>query len=71
MTTKQLPWRQVADELPPERMLVDTLTVHPSGEVKQGQYRLYRGRWFDRDLAIYMYGCPTHWRPAFRFRGEE
>lgn len=61
MTVTQWPWKQTADELPPEHVVVEVLNgEHVCELVRQGNL------WFFPDFSMYVYYVPRCWRPPAR-----
>ncbi|MCM1364688.1 MAG: DUF551 domain-containing protein [Ruminococcus sp.] len=56
-------WISVKDELPPEKVIVNTKIDDGNGiRNKQPLYR-YKNLWFLADGSMYVYYTPTHWMP--------
>ena len=55
-------WIACKDRLPEQGVEVETLIADTRGVRNQTILKLYRGRWFFRDLSMYVYYEPTHWR---------
>ena len=51
-------WTLTANELPPEKELVETLS--PNGLAQDLKY--YHGLWWLPDMSLYIYYTPQFWR---------
>ena len=55
-------WIKVADELPPEGVVVETKIDDDKGCRNQTQLKRKGKLWFFPDDSMYVYYTPTHWR---------
>ncbi len=55
-------WITVRDRLPPECMVVETKIDDANGCRNQQCLVWDRNLWWTKDMEMYVYYCPTHWR---------
>lgn len=55
-------WINVADKLPPEGVLVETVISDQRGTRNEARLKRVGGLWFIADGAMYVYYTPTHWK---------
>jgi hypothetical protein len=56
-------WTEVAHQLPPEGILVETKIVEPAAEREQRPLLWHRTIWWTPNYATMAIDAPTHWRP--------
>ena len=57
-------WISVENQLPPEKVVVDTKISDENGERNEQQLLRKGGLWFFPDMSMYVYYRPTHWKPT-------
>lgn len=57
-------WREVATELPPEKIEVQTMVNRGRGKSQEQVLRRKGEFWFFPDWTQRVYFAPTHWRYA-------
>lgn len=55
-------WIRIEDRLPPENTLVATKIEDCSGVRNESDLIRIGGLWFFKDMSMYVYYVPTHWR---------
>ena len=55
-------WINVADDLPDEGVVVDTVISDSHGTRNEAQLKRSGNLWFFADGSMYVYYTPTHWR---------
>ena len=55
-------WIKVAEQLPPNDVIVETKIDDAKGCRNTAKLRRYKALWFTPDNAMYVYYTPTHWR---------
>lgn len=64
MTPDPPDWRTVADDPPPEWVVVETCVMDAKGDRQHLPLQRIRGRWCDVDgFLFHMIQEPTQWRP--------
>lgn len=58
-------WIKTSEELPPEKLIVETKIDDIKGCRNQGKLYRYKNFWFLPDGSTYVYYTPTHWRYIF------